>query len=349
MKKLFIHNPFFRILTPPVYGIVVYLIILLVNNNVEQITTLISNQEVYVSMALSLIAFESMRLTIILLERVGIPERRKMVLQWLSTTVVAEVMVLLAISQYYTWVIGFDISLRELGLFGVIFALTALLYNALYLGNRYILYENTQLIEQEQKLREKLEAEFTTFRREINPNLLYDSLEDLILCMHTQADLAEELIDSLAALYRYQLVNRHREFVSLAEELQAVKHLLRLIHARHPRQLIWKVTIPDPESLQVLQGSLLTTLDSIVRNTLISEQAPLVITLSTEEDEDYLVLTHGLNDKLLLHPESQTAFQQLQRSYSIYSDKPFIQVKAGRENYVKFPLITIQQSAIASA
>lgn len=344
MKKLFIHNPFFRILTPPVYGIIVYLIILLVNNNVEQITTLISNQEVYVSMALSLIAFESMRLTIVLLDKLGIPERRKMLLQVLATSAVAVTTVLTAISQYYAWVVNFAISPRELTLFGVIFMMTALLYNALYMGNQYILHENTQLLEQEQKLRENLEAEFSSFRREINPNLLYDSLEDLILCMHTHADMAEELIDSLAALYRYQLVNRQKEFVPLAEELLAVRNLLRLINARHHNQIRWTDAVVGSENIQIMQGSLLTTLDSIIRSTLISEQSPLMITLEQEE-EDYLVLTHGLNDKLMPHTESQMAFKQLQRSYSIYSDKPFIQVKAGRENYVKFPLLAIQQSA----
>ncbi len=348
MKKLFIHNPFFRILTPPVYGVLVYLIILLVNNNVEQIATLVSNQEVYVSMFLSLVAFESMRLVIVLLDRFQMPARRALPLQWLLTSAVGVTMVALSISQYYRWVIGFDISPRELILFGAIFLVTAALYNALYLGNRYILQENTLLIEQEQKLRENLEAEFSSFRREINPTLLYDSLEDLILCMHTDAEKAEELIDSLAALYRYQLVNRQREFVSLAEELQSVRHLLRLAGYRHPGQLIWQESIPDAEAVHVMQGSLLTTLDSIIRNTLISTQCPLVFTLAPE-DEDYLVLTHGLNDKLLLHPESQQAFQQLQRSYSIYSDRPFIQVKAGRENYVKFPLITVQQPATATA
>jgi len=348
MKKLFIHNPFFRILAPPVYGILVYLIILLINNNVGQISTLINNQEVYVSMVLSLVAFESMRFTLVLLERLHIEGRRKRLLQGLSTAVVAVAMVLLAIGQYYQWVIGYDISLREQIVFGFIFLLTALLYNALYIGNRYILYENTQLLEQEKKLRENLEAEFSSFRREINPNLLYDGLEDLILCMHTHADMAEELIDSLAALYRYQLVNRQREFVTLEEELQAVKHLLRLVMARHPDQIFWKASVPDTDSVQVMQGALLTTLDSIIRNTLISPQAPLTVTLSVE-DEDYLVLSHGLNDKLLLHPESQAAFQQLQRSYSMYSDRPFVQVKAGRENYVKFPLITVTQSATITA
>jgi Histidine kinase len=348
MKKLFIHNPFFRILTPPVYGLLVYLIILLVNNNVEQIATLISNQEVYVSMGLSLIAFESMRLTIVLLDRLGLDARRRMLLQWPATTAVAVFAVSLAISQYYSRVIGFDISPRELMLFGAIFFLTALLYNALYLGNRYILHENTQLIEQETKLRENLEAEFSSFRREINPSLLYDSLEDLILCMHSDPERAEELIDSLAAIYRYQLVNRHKEFVTVQEELQAVKHYLRLMEARHPGQLVWKAALADASSMQIMQGALLTTLDSIIRSTLISARSPLNFNLEVEED-DYLVLTHGLNDKLLIHPESHAAFLQLQRSYSIYSDRPFVQVKAGRENYVKFPLLHVQQPATVTA
>ena len=348
MKRLFIHNAFFRILTPPIYGILVYLIILLVNNNVEQIATLVSNQEVYVSMLLSLVSFESMRLVVVLLDRSTLNDTRRMILQVLLTSVVSIAMVLIVIAKYYQYMIGFDISPRELLLFGGIFLATAILYNALYLGNLYILRENTLLIEQEQKLRENLESEFSSFRTEINPSLLYDSLEDLILCMHTDAEKAEELIDSLAALYRYQLVNRQREFVTLVEELQAVQHLLRLAQFRYPDQVIWKASIPDAEHVQVMQGSLLTTLDAIIRNTLISKSSPLVFTLAPEED-DYLVLTHGLNEKLLLHAESQLAFQQLQRSYSIYSDRPFIQVKAGRENYVKFPLITIQQHASVPA
>ncbi|MBL7851353.1 MAG: histidine kinase [Cyclobacteriaceae bacterium] len=348
MKKLFIHNPFFRLLTPPVYGLLVYLIILLVNNNVEQIATLISNQEVYVSMGLSLIAFESMRLAIVLLDRLGLPGRKRMLLQWPVTTVVAVLTVALAISQYYSRVIGFDISRRELMLFGTIFFLTALLYNALYLGNRYILHENTQLLEQETKLRENLEAEFSSFRREINPNLLYDSLEDLILCMHNEPEKAEELIDSLAAIYRYQLVNRHKEFVTLDEELKAVRHYLRLLEARYPGQVLWKASVDDVSGMQIMQGALLTTLDSIIRNTLLSPRSPLVLRLEVEED-DYLVLNHALNDRLLIHPDSQAAFLQLQRSYSIYSDRPFVQVKAGRENYVKFPLLNVQQPATVTA
>jgi hypothetical protein len=310
---------------------------------VEQIATLISNQEVYVSMALSLISFESMRFTLVLLNRFAFPKLNKMAIQVLIATTLSVVIVLLAISCYYKWIIGFDISTRELWLFGIIFTLTSLLYGALYVGNQYMQLENTLRIEQEYKLRESLESEFLSFRQEINPDLLYDSLEELILCLHKKKDTAEELIDSLAALYRYQLMHRHKEFVSLAEEVQAVQHLIRLANQKHKNTIRWINKMEDAASIELMPGALVTAVDSVLRNTLVSADAPLVLTLSREDDE-YFVLHHDLNDKLQLHSESLEAFQRLQRSYSVYSDRPFVHVKAGRENYIKFPMINVDQS-----
>ncbi len=343
MKRIFIHNPFFRILAAPVYGMLVYLIILLFNNNVEQLGTLFSNQEVYVSIVLALISFESMRFTILGLGKIKLPFRNKAIPQVILTSLVSVTMVLIAISLYFKWVIGFDISPRETVGFGVIFTLTALLYNCLYIGNQFLQEENTLRIEQEQKLRESLESEFTSFRQEINPDLLYESLEELILCLHKNSEVSEELIDSLAALYRYQLIHRQSEFVTLEEEVQAVRHLLRLANQKHHNNIRWNSSISRSGEIQLMPGALITAVDSIIRNTLISEDMPLVLSLE-QEDEDYFVLHHDLNDKLQIHAESMLAFQRLQRSYSVYSDRPFVQVKAGRENYIKFPLITVDQT-----
>ncbi len=348
MKKIFIHNPFFRIFAPPLFGVFAYLIILLINNNVAQIATLISNQEVYVSIALSLISFESMRLTIVLLNRLSKSASNPIAIQVAVTTIVSVSMVLLAISQYYQWVIGFDISQRELWIFGIIFVLTALLYNALYVGNQYLHLENTLRIEQEHKLRESLESEILSFRQDINPDLLYDSLEELILCIHKKTDTAEELIDSLAALYRYQLIHRQKEFVKLSEEIHAIQHLIRLANQKHKNAIRWVNKMENASLIELMPGALITAIDSVLRNTLISSDAPLTLTLS-QEDEEYFVLHHQLNDKLQLHPDSLEAFQRLQRSYSVYSDRPFVQVKAGRENYIKFPMITVDHSISETA
>jgi LytS/YehU family sensor histidine kinase len=222
------------------------------------------------------------------------------------------------------------------------------LYNALYAGNQYINKENTSRIDQERKLRESLESEFLSFQQEINPDLLYDSLEELILCLHKDADTSEELIDSLAALYRYQLVHRQQEFVTLAEEIQAVRHLLRLANQKHHQHIGLVNQLDHFENINLMPGALITAVDSIIRNTLISADSPLTLTLMQEDDE-YFVLHHNLNDKLQLHAKSLLAFQHLQRSYSVYSDRPFIQIKAGRENYVKFPLINVDHSVTETA
>ena len=67
MKKLFIHNTVFRISAPILYGILVYLLILLVNNNLNDLLKIYSNKELYVCLALSYLSMESLRATIIML------------------------------------------------------------------------------------------------------------------------------------------------------------------------------------------------------------------------------------------------------------------------------------------
>jgi hypothetical protein len=58
-------------------------------------------------------------------------------------------------------------------------------------------------------------------------------------------------------------------------------------------------------------------------------------------EDGYLVMNHSINDRLVTQEDSQQSFEKLQRSYSFFSEKPFVQVKANRENYIKFPLVRI--------
>ena len=53
MKKLFIHQPLFRLLSPIISGVIIYLLVLLLNNNVEQIQEQFFNEELYFCIALS--------------------------------------------------------------------------------------------------------------------------------------------------------------------------------------------------------------------------------------------------------------------------------------------------------
>lgn len=345
MTQLFIHNTFFRVISGIIFGSLVYLLILLINNSVESLADTFSNQELYVSIVLCYISFESMRLVVKITDHYAMRSlKKRMGIQLVATLAVSLLLITMCIVSYFRLVIGFSIGSHELNLFLIVFGITGVLYNLLYFSHFYLQRENTVQLEQEAHLRERIEADFSSFKNEINPDLLYESLEKLILTVHKNTDQAEEQIDCLAGIYRYNLVNRNRELISLEEELAAAENLVQLLNFRFANQLSIHNTVLGTGEIHLIPGSLVVTIDTIVRNTLIGQESPLLIKIYLEEDDDYVVVEHNINDKLILHDESRIAFATLQRSYTFFSEKPFVQVKAGKENYIKFPLVRIQKS-----
>lgn len=343
MIRNLIHSVLFRLCAPPVFGVFVYFLILLINNTLQDAERIFNNQELYISIVLTYVSFESMRLVISLMERYLSPEtliRRRLLAQVTLTLLTSLSLVGITISSYFKWFIGFSIGTRELEVFLLLFGVIGLLYNLLYFSYYYLVKENRERLEEERKMREKVEADFSSFKNEINPDLLYESLENLILTLHHNVEKAEEQIDHLASIYRYGLVNRQKELISLEEELHAVKSLLALLNVHHHDAISLNNEVEKANEIYLIPGSLLITIDTVVRNTLISPRSPLSFQLY-QEDEDSLVVQHNINDRLQQHQESLQAFSRLQRSYSFFSEKPFVQVKAGTENYIKFPLMYI--------
>jgi|APTNR8051073442_1049403.scaffolds.fasta_scaffold00005_157 sensor histidine kinase YesM len=351
MKKYFIHNPFFRLLAPVVYGILIYLLILLINNTITQINEFFSSQEVYICMALSYLSFESNRLVIVLLDKFlkGKYLLLRIPVQLIFSTIISTMLVVISISLYFIYALGFSMAGTQLLVFGIIYLVTSLLYNVMYFSNDYLQRENTLKLTAEKQQREVLEMEMAEFRNDINPDLLYESLENVISLMNRKNDQAEEYIDYLASAYRYVLTNRQRELISLRVEVDAAQNIIRLLNERYFGQLKLDIALQEEDlALQLIPGSLPIALECIVRNTIISNQEPLTIKCYLEDDE-YLVIQSRLNDRLIQHSESAMALTRLQKSYTLYSDRPLIQVKAYEENYIKLPVLRITEEALTHA
>lgn len=348
MKKYFIHNAFFRILAPPVYGILVYLIILLVSNSLLQVNEIFNEEEVYMCIGLTFLCFESARAVILLLNKFLKARlvKARLAIQLILGTIFPASLVMVAISLYFTYVIGFSIAVTQLVLFGIIYGFSAILYNVLYVSNDYQLRENTLRLTAERQQREVLEMEMDEFRNDINPDLLYESLENVIGMINRKTSDAEEYIDYLASAYRYVLSNRQQELISVHSEIEAAKNIVRLLNEKYAGKLMLEISVSENElNLQLIPGSLPVAIESIVRNTIISSQEPLVIRCYVEDDE-YLILQSKLNDRLVRHHESTMALGRLQKSYTLYSEKPLIQVKAYEENYIKLPVLRLAEEAL---
>jgi sterol desaturase/sphingolipid hydroxylase (fatty acid hydroxylase superfamily) len=102
-----------------------------------------------------------MRIIILLLDRF-LPEqysRMRMAIQLILATIVSVGLVLIGLNLYFKYIVGFSISITQVLTFGIIYTVTALLYNILYFSNHYLQMENTVKINAEKQHHEVLEME----------------------------------------------------------------------------------------------------------------------------------------------------------------------------------------------
>jgi hypothetical protein len=343
MKKFFVHNAFFRLLAPLVYGVLVYLLILLINNNVSQVNDFFSSEEVYICVGLTYTLFELCRLLVVVLDRY-LPARYfrlRIAIQPLLSIILSVGVVILFLTQYFQLYIGFSISTMQLVIFSVTFTVTALLYNLLYFSNYYLQRENTVKLAAERNQHHVLEMEMTEFRNDINPELLFESLESLISLMYRDVEKAEAYIDCLANAYRYVLTNRQEELVPVSQELEAAQNVIAILNEKYFGYLRFESGLEEDELQSMLiPGTLPLIVEALVRSTIVSRFEPLIIRCYVEDD--YISVQSKLNDRLSQSGQS-SAIARLQKSYALYSDRPMIRVKAYEENYVKLPIIKVAE------
>jgi sensor histidine kinase YesM len=344
MKRYFIHHPVFRIVAPLIYGVLVYLLVLMINNAVGQINDLFNSMELYVCIGLTYVSFESIRILIVLLTKynAGKSHALHLAIQFVTTTFISVGIIMIILSAYFERVIGFGMTDTQFMIFTGIYSITGLIYNLLYLSDYYLQKENTLKLQAETQHKEILEMEMAEFQHDINPELLYESLENLIGIMYRDVDKADDYIDSLASAYRYVLTNRAHELIEVRDEIDAGKNLIQLLNEKYFGQLQFESTI-DVEDLdrKLIPGSLPLLLESIVRNSIVTRFESFTIACYIEDD--YLVIQSKLNDRLTTYPGSDLAFARLQKSYSLYTDLPLIKVKAYQENYVKLPILQVEE------
>ena len=346
MQRFFYNQPLFRIIWPPIYGFFVYLLILLLNNNLSQLDESFFGQELYFCIGLSFLVFEGMRLLISIAfrreEQEPGPVSTLNII--LLNLLVTSIVVVIGVNLYFRFVLGFSswsTFSAELGSFLAVYLFSALFYTSIAISASYLYRKNKSQLQQEQILRDNLELELIKFKNEINPDLLYDSLESLIPLIHKNAEEAEDYIDKMALVYRHILNSRNSELIELGLELKAVRNIVSLLNEKHHRNIKLNEDLDDRVNDQlVIPGSLSSVIEKITRNTIISDHQPLKIQLEIT-NEGYLVISHTMNEKL--RPGLLNNHESLQRAYSIFTEKPVVSVKAYGENFVKIPLLQLEE------
>ena len=339
MKKLFIHKPFFRLLSPIFSGIICYLLLLLVNNNVGQLTQDFLGQELYFCILLSYAVQEFSRLLLHLFQKLPTIQGPflTILIKCLVSLILSMVIITVFISVYYQLILGFTPSAEELLLFNSIFSSITFVYICLYISHQYLHKINNQKLIMELLRKKNIEEDFKQFKQEINPKLLFESLESLLVLLNEKSDQVDDLIDQLAIIYRYILSNKSTELVSIEKELEVLTHFILLYNYLPYRKVV--LIVSEITNFLVVPGSLLFVIEKVIRSVINSQHSKLYIHL--EQRSESLDVRYAPEDLLVSGFESVN-FTPLKKTYSIYSKKEIKIQELDSLRIISIPKLTLK-------
>lgn len=318
MKRLFIHNPLFRILSPFATGVLVYLLILLVNNNVEQINEEFLGQELYICIGLAFLIQEFARLSIVVIKIF----RKSETLVWMTVVqfcislALTILLVNVVMRLYFSIYLGYTPNAGELAIFYVLFSFITLIYLLLYTGHQFLYAINTERLQREKRASMAVDDEFSRFSEEINSELLFSCLESMLLLMKRDPDQAEELADKFASLYRYILEKRADELVAFDTEMAMIK-VQREVYNELPYRSLEIEIVSNTDAL-VVPLSILKIMERIIKHSIPSETSQIKVVLNAD-DEKVIRISYRPEDRLGICFTNET-IKDIAFQYSVYTD-----------------------------
>ncbi|MEM9075918.1 MAG: histidine kinase [Bacteroidota bacterium] len=339
MKKLFVHHPLFRLLGPLFIGALVYLLILLINNTIGDLGATFFTQELYVCIGLAYVIQEAARLIIVFFNRLKAPSSFwvKSILHLITTLLLSLVLVTSAMYLYFTLVLSYSPNYTELLIFNSIFSTIAVFYVLLYISNQFLFMVNTEKLEKEELARIKMEEDFINFKQDINPELLMESLEAILVLMKKNSEAAESLTEDFALVYRYILSSKKREVVGLEEEIAVLNTFVEVLNQLPFRKI--QLSHFDTEGIYIVPGSLLYLCERIVRSSIPSESDDIV--LSLQENETDIIFQYKHEDKLN-NEFKINDLDSISKSYLHYTSRPIEMYQKDDKKTIEIPKLNLQ-------
>ncbi|MGB3800826.1 MAG: histidine kinase [Lewinella sp.] len=199
------------------------------------------------------------------------------------------------------WLIGAGYGIAPLSL-EISVALTLCLlvlatYESMFFFTRY----RQSLLEQERLTRINVQAQLETLKQQVNPHFLFNSLNTLVQVIPEDSKKAVLFTQRLSAVYRRILEYRHRDLITLAEELHSLEDYvflmktrfeekLRVIYAGAGAQEI-SASSGFSESVYLVPLSLQLLVENAIKHNVVSEDNPLTIEIIVTPDEVTVVNT----------------------------------------------------------
>lgn len=227
-----------------------------------------------------------------------------------------------------------DPMLHKIGMMAGIFVIILYVFGLIAFNYHRSLNEFT--MENEQLKQEQLEMNYRSLQDKLNPHFLFNSLSTLIAMIRQDQQSAVTFAENLSDIYRYVLLKKDQNWVSLAEETQFVEVYASLHAERLGEGLQVEIAkcrpgiVVPPMSLQLL-------VENAMKHNVATPSSPLKIKVYCTNE--HVCVENNLQRKQSSY-STQTGLNNLVSRYRHLAGRE-VDVVAGDDVFlVKLPLVT---------
>jgi LytS/YehU family sensor histidine kinase len=175
---------------------------------------------------------------------------------------------------------------------------------------------------------------------ELDPHFIFNSLNTLNHLIVTNPATAHLFNSRLAQVYKYVLLNKNKELVSLHKELEFIESYLFLLQVRYENKLLFESDTKESLTRTVLMPpcALQTVVENAIKHNEFTDENPLTIRLTM--NGEYLKVSNNKRPKPYLVESTNIGLRNLSSRYMLLCNKNIIIENQESSFLVKLPLIS---------
>ncbi len=211
----------------------------------------------------------------------------------------------------------------------------ALLYESVFFFESW----KANVKQTESLARENVQSQLEALKNQLDPHFLFNSLNTLASLIDYENTGAQQYLERLSDVYRYVLVSRDKNTVTLEEEMNFLDAYIYLNKVRFRENLqVVKEISPAAYRQQIAPLSLQMLVENAIKHNVISRERPLKIRILQEEGA-YLSVSNNVQGKTIFEKSTKVGLQNIINRYRLLSEQP-VEVKKEPDQFtVRIPLL----------
>jgi hypothetical protein len=236
----------------------------------------------------------------------------------------------------------FDIPAIDAMLHHYLHPLRDIMISCTVTGSCYIIYlirrQQEVLIENERLQAENILGQYEVLKNQLNPHMLFNSLNTLGSLVRENKDKAIEYIQKLSKVLRYTLQDNETKSITLGEEMNFVSSYNFLLLKRFEDNLIFDINInPIYDKYFVPPMAIYLLVENAVKHNEISSKRPLKISIYTTDNNE-ITVSNPIQPKLTSTSGTGIGLANLSKRYKLLFQKE-ISIVENTNFSVTIPLI----------